>query len=208
MISYLNLPEFDHSTKQKLLQSIDDIYWSNFNPLSTEKFQKCYPFTSENFVGRSITGSLDEKLTSYLNEYIKDNSKLELIKKMRLGFGVILLKNLNDAEPAFFPPHTDYKRKLGINLILEKGGTDTCLEVYEPTNPPDFHDEIHGSSYWNHNNLTAIDKKNIKENVWHSFQASAPHSVTNILTRRTTLMMKLPFDSYEFFLARKEFFVV
>jgi hypothetical protein len=208
MIHYLNLPSFEEPFKQRLQRDIEEIYWNNFTPLSSENFLNCYPLTSKNFIGRSIIGSLDNNIVKYLTEYLRDNSNISLIKQIPLNFGVVLLKNLNTGSNAFFPPHTDTNRDLGINIILEKGGDDACLELYETNTVPDHFDDVYKSSYWNHNNLKISKKENIDENVWHSFQASNPHGVTGIQTRRTTLMMRFPFNSYRLFLTRKEFFIL
>jgi hypothetical protein len=184
------------------------MYWDNFIPLSNEVFFKCYQSSSENFIERYIIGSLDKTIIKYLTEYIKDNSDLSLIKHLPLNFGVSLLRNTNTSLPAIFPPHTDSKRDLGINLLLEKGGDNTCLELYETDNSPDYTDVINESSYWNPNNVKIYDKKSVNENVWHAFRASGIHGVSNILSRRTVLFMRFPFDSYKLFLTRKEFFIL
>lgn len=209
MIHYLNLPTFDDSFKKNLQKNIDEIYWNNFIPLPTDSFLKCYPDTNENFAGRCFIWAaiLDSKIKKCLTEYLKDNSNLNLVKALPLNFGLVLLKNLNLGVNAFFPPHIDCTRNVGINLILEKGGTDACLELYDPNSVPDYCDK-NNTPYWNHKNLKIIERQHIIENVWHSFQASKPHSVVGITTRRTTLLMNFPFDSYNFFLTRKEFFIL
>jgi hypothetical protein len=190
MIKYLNLPPLPPD----LVTEIDDYateYWKTWQPYGNELFEERYP-PGTNLIKRFVISPYDHK------DVVKFFYKHLGCKYA--GSGIILIEN-QETTPAIFPPHTDYKRNLGLNYVIRAGGAAVETITYLPPAGA----ELKQLTYWNESELVVDQAEIVQEGQWYIFNAQKPHAVKNIETCRVILMVypdRIENQSIETFMQR------
>ena len=178
MIQLLPLDPLPRDIHEDIRKYSKDI-WPQVTPYSDTDFEDLY-IKGTNFVKRVV--ERDYKNTA-LDEFLKT-----LFKSKFLAYSLILIKNTCTETSAIFPPHTDYKRTVGLNYIVQTGGPAVTTSTFHL--PADY--IIDKPTYWNKSSLDITHELTIDEGQWVTFNAQQPHSVENVKDFRIVLMVFLP----------------
>lgn len=174
MIKYLNLPPLPKDLVDKI-NEYADICWESWEPYSNDVFEACYP-ENTNFVKRVVIAPFRlSGISAFFYKHLGYTS---------IGAGLILIENENDT-PALFPPHTDFKRHLGLNCVIRDGGSNVETVTYFPPSGV----ELTPLMYWNESALEMDQCDVVEEGKWYIFDAQKPHAVRNVEGRRVILMI-------------------
>jgi hypothetical protein len=192
MLRYIDIPPLEQALYNQLFDEILN-YWDTFTPLPIFMFETCYEQDKgvTHFVERQSIDFISNRHSKMLDEFIKDTTSY--FKDCPLTFGLVLMKNPGLTASVRFPPHSDFKRELGINILFENGGDNVVTETYTVDgSEPSLHLRKYGVSYWNHNDLKIESSEVLSNNRWHLFNAGKAHGVSNIETKRSTLIINIP----------------
>lgn len=167
MLSLLNLPAVPKAVELDLIKWANDQieeqgYWNK-----TEFEQSSFP----NVVDRRVL-QIDrwKDLDDLMGPHIP----------WPVSYGILIMENTGQSG-ATFPPHSDLKRGVGFNYILETGGdhVETCF--FDKVEPRKMH--------WSDAELTQIASCNVAPHKWYLFDSSMIHCVRKVETKRIILMM-------------------
>jgi hypothetical protein len=106
------------------------------------------------------------------------------------GSFTLCLRNLSPGQPAFYPPHCDNGRIIGINFIINTGGANVETTIYENINDDSSTFE-EGLMHAYSNDMIVAEKQRLDESKWYAMDVSRFHSVENIECDRLILSLVL-----------------
>lgn len=191
---YFDLPKIDKHYLTKMRDVAHDrVNTLRQNPNAPTSVTYEYPFDREKI--SKLWANENEKRNIALNEalrpypdtleYLQDILSPYNIKD--LDIYIIIFVNVHpNYKTAYTPAHVDSDRMWSLNYVIETGGNNVITSWHKKTSidsPTDR--EFYGPDEVSR----PIERVQFRQNEWHLFNASAPHSIENVENVRITLAM-------------------
>ena len=120
------------------------------------------------------------------------------------GYSVkLFIATFNNISPenglACFLPHTDTKRNIGLNFLIDAGGSNVLTNFYSSSKPIEERGTLGLDS-----DLTLVRTVKFEQDTWVVMDTSIYHSVTNIEATRLVLSVQINDLDYESFVQQNE----
>jgi len=190
---YFNLPKIDkyHLTKMKDVgHDLANTLRNKPNALTSVTYE--YHFDRQ-YVSKMWANENDKRNIAHNEatrpypetlEYLQDILSPYDIKD--LDIYMIVFANVNpNYKTAYIPAHTDGDRKWSINYVIETGGDNVITSWHKQRVDAPADREYYGPTEVSR----PIERVQFRQNEWHLFNASSPHSVENLENIRITMAM-------------------
>jgi hypothetical protein len=195
MFQVVPLPTLSPELTDKLIKLAKDLFYD-------EELQRQwittrpYPFSTEILDHYNIV----ERISFNIGDYI-DLCELKAIMEPALPieatYQLFIMRNIRPNRKAIFPAHTDRKRGVALNYLLQSGGENVKLHFHEPAASV-------ANTFFNEINAPIRATFDTPLGAWGALDATDIHSVTGIEGDRIIFTLS-PCDqtlSYHDFLAK------
>jgi hypothetical protein len=193
MFAQVALPSLPTDLTNRLIQYAKDKFY-DVEIQQLWQTQRAYPFTSETLEQYNIVERISFNIETYLDEV---KAIIEPQLPIEAHYQLFVMRNIRPSRMAIFPAHTDRKRGVALNYVLQPGGNSVKLHFHEQA-------ASIGNTFFNEIEAPIIKTFDTENDAWGALNARAIHSVTDIEDDRILFTLS-PVDqdlSFDDFIAK------